>query len=419
MSAHPARAHVSPVVGAALLIVAVAAAGTGTWAQQAPPAPAPLTLDAALARALAANRTIAVARLQRPVAAAVTGVARERPNPDLTFEAARETPKQSFTFSLPIELGGKRDRRIGLAEAGVAATDAEIARLEADVLNEVRHAYFQLVAAERSVQLATDAEALWVRVHDAASDRLTAGLAPQLEERQAQADRLDARNDLTGARGEAAAARAALNVLLAQPADAPLVLADGLTSAPLPALADVLAQSQRVSTVLAALDRQIAEQTARRDLARALRRSDLTVGAAVTYLAMPDFHVGYRASVGITLPLFTTHTAAVVIEDAELTRLMAERDAAAADIAAAVTAALARATAARERMMLYDTEILPAILDIERMAQDDYVAGQHDLVYLITALQGNKDKRQRGLQAGLDYQLALADLERAMGTRLR
>jgi cobalt-zinc-cadmium efflux system outer membrane protein len=408
----------APAVPFAVLAWLVASSVTAPAAQTTAPS-APLTLDAALTRALEANRTIIVARLQRPVAAAAGAVARERPNPDLTFEAARETPKQSISFSLPIELGGKRDRRFGLAEAGVATTEAEIARVVADVQNEVRHAYFQLVAAERRMQLATDARALAIRVHDAADARFTAGAAPQQEERQAQLNLVEADQDVTAAGGEAAAARAELNVLLGQPTDTPLTLTDGLTARPLPALADIIAQASQANTALAALDRRIAEQKARRDLARAMRTPDLTAGAAITYLAMPEFHVGYRASAGITLPLLTKHTAGVVLEDAELTRLGAEREATAADISAAVTAALARATAAREQMVRYDTVILPIVLDIERMAQDGYQAGQRDLVNLITALQNNKESRQRGLQASLDYQLALADLERAMGTRLR
>ena len=38
---------------------------------------------------------------------------------------------------------------------------------------------------------------------------------------------------------------------------------------------------------------------------------------------------------------------------------------------------------------------------------------------LLQTLQAGREIRQRAVQAGLDYQLALADLERAMGTALR
>ena len=404
--------------GVGLIAAATVAAGAALHGRQAG-GPVPLTLEAAFARALAANRTIAAARLEAPVATAEQGVARERPNPDLTFEDDRETPRQSFTFTLPIELGGKRDKRVALATAGTARTEAEIASVVADVQNDVRRAYFELVAAERGVTLATDNEALWVRMHDAAGSRVAAGTAPQQEERQAQLSLLEAENDVTAARGEADARRAELNVLLGQPPDTPVAPADTLAPTPLPALDVLLTEARQNNVALTVFDRLIAEQTARRSLTNAMRRTDLTVGAAVTYLAMPEFHVGWRASAGITLPLFTTHAASVAVEDAELARLAAARDATAADLAAAVAAAYARAAAARERMVRYDTDILPVVLDVERMAQDAYSAGQRDLVNLITAQQNNRESRQRGLDAALDYQLALADLEHAMGSRLR
>src|SRR4249920_3432164 len=130
--------------------------------------PTPLPLDAAIARATEANRALAAARLARPVSAAGLGVASERPNPDLSYEYARETPKQSITFSLPIELGGKRDRRIELAQASVATTEADITRIIAEVQNDVRHAYYAVVATERRLELVSETRALALRVRDAA-----------------------------------------------------------------------------------------------------------------------------------------------------------------------------------------------------------------------------------------------------------
>jgi cobalt-zinc-cadmium efflux system outer membrane protein len=408
----------SPAVPAAIVTWLMAASIATPAAQQAASLP-PLTLERAMALATEANRTVLAARLQRPVAAAAVGVARERPNPELTFEATRETPKQSVMFSLPIEIGGKRDRRIGLADAGIAAINAEIDRVVAEVQNQVRRAYFGVVAANRRIQLATDARALAVKARDTAVARANAGEVAQQDAIQTNLGVFGADQDLSAARGDAAAARAELNVLLGQPADAPLTLTEDLTARPLPTLEGALAQVTQSNVALALFDRRIAEQTARRDLARALRKPDLTAGGGISYLAMPEFHVGYRASFGITLPLFTKHTAGVLLEDAELTRLGAEREAAVADITSAVSAALARAAAAREQMVRYETQILPLVVQLEQMTQEGYAAGQTPLVQVLTAQQQTRESRLNGLKAGLDYQMALADLERAMGTRLR
>src|SRR5262245_25152845 len=72
---------------------------------------APLTLDAAMSRAIATNRGLAASRLALPSAVAGVGVAGERLNPELSYEYAKETPRQAIAAAFPIELGGKRQRR--------------------------------------------------------------------------------------------------------------------------------------------------------------------------------------------------------------------------------------------------------------------------------------------------------------------
>ncbi len=66
-------------------------------------------------------------------------------------------------------------------------------------------------------------------------------------------------------------------------------------------------------------------------------------------------------------------------------------------------------------MRRYEKEALPRVVQLERMAQDGYNAGQTGFVALLQALQQAHETRQRGFQAALDFQSALADLERAMG----
>jgi len=381
------------------------------------PASAALTLDDALARALASNRTIAAARLAGPVSKAGVDVARERPNPELTYEAERELPHQAIGGSIPIELGGKRQRRIDLANATLLATDAELDRVIADVQHEVRRAYFSLVAANERVTIANDVRALAVRARDAAQVRFAAGDSPRLEAVQTQLALADADNEVTAATGEASAARAELNVLIGQPASAALTVTSALTLRPLPSLEEAVATASKSNVALALLDKRIAEQEARRAVAKSLQTPDVTAGSSFTYQAQPDFSYGWRLNFGVTLPVFTKHRAGVVVEEAELARLRAERMATEEDIAGSVTAALARATALSEALRRYQSDILPAAADVEQMAQDGYSAGQTGLVALLQALQSTRDIRRRGLQAGLEFQLALADLERAIGAR--
>lgn len=379
----------------------------------------PLTLEAAIARALEANPAISAARAARTVADAGVGVAGERLNPEASYEAERETPRQAIGLTLPIELGGKRGRRLDLAHATIAATDAEIAKTIAQVRNDVRRAYFELAAAHERRAMAGDLRELAVRARDAAQARLQAGDVPRLELLQTELALSDVENDLVAANSAVVALAAELNALLAQPLSAPITLADPVTLAPVPALGDAIIDATQSNVDILLIDRRIEQQTTRRALADALRKPDLAAGGAVTYDAEPEFRTGWRASFALTVPLFTTHKAGVAVEDAELRRLQAERASLVAATTAAVTAAHVRAAAAREQVTRFDNEILPRTLEVEQLAQVGYSAGQTGLPQLITALQQGRDIRRRRLEAALAYQIALAELEHAMGVPLR
>lgn len=379
---------------------------------------APLTLEGAIARATATNRTFLAAQLQRAVDLAGVDVARQRVNPELSYEYAKETPHQAFSLNLPIETGGKRQRRIDLAQATVAVTHADLQRLTIDLRSRVRVAYFAAVAANRREDLANDLRALAIRTRDAAQVRFQAGDVARLEVVQTELALADAENDVTAARGEIRATLAELNELLAQPAGSGVTLADDLGRATLPTLEQAQTLAAGSNTELALLDQRLAEQKARRDLAQAMRTPDVAAGAAYTYDAQPEFSHGYRFSAGVTIPIFTRYKAAVMVEEAALARLTAERDATLAQINAAVAAAIERAAAAREQVRRGETETLPRAAEVERMAQDAYVSGQTGLVALLQALQFTRDVRQRNLDALIQYQTALADLERAIGAPL-
>lgn len=398
-----------------VLAVAVVASPAGAAAQ----APASLSLADALARAADASPTVVAARTARAIDIAGVNVAGQRPNPEVGFEYARETPHWAFTGTVPIEISGKRQRRIDVANATLAVTDAETARIAADLRAEVRRAYFTAVAANRRIVFTQELAAIAARARDAAQDRFQTGAAPRLEALQASLTLAQAENEVTSAQGDANAARAELNALLAYPATAAPTLADPLDGNPLPALEAVVQQALASNAELAVLQKRVDEARARAALARAMRHPDPSVTGALTYDAPGEFTYGWRAGAAIALPVFTTGKPEVAVADATVLRAQADRDARAAEITGAVGAALARAAAARQSLDRYRNEILPNSLQVEQMAEESYRAGQTGLPAYLQTVQAAREVRRAALQAGLDYQIALADLERAMGTPLR
>jgi cobalt-zinc-cadmium efflux system outer membrane protein len=381
-------------------------------------APLTLSLPQAIEMALAANRSLAAARLARPIAGANVKVAGERPNPDLLLEKLRETPHEAATLSLPIETAGKRGHRIDVATADAATGEAEIARTTAATRNQVRRAFYTLLVAQRRAAEEEASLEIARRAAGAARDRFEAGAAPRLDSLQAELGAAQASNDAEGARGLLAASRSQLNTLLARPPQAPLTAAGDLAAGAVPETNAAIAGALAHSTELAVLDRRIAAQAAKVALARAQQVPNPVVQGAVTHDSPPDFVWGWRAGLTVTLPIFTTHHAEVEVEEATLAQLGAEREASAAQIAGAVTAAAAQAAVAQRQALRFRDEILPHALEVEGLAEESYRAGQSGLVALLQVLQTTRDLRLRAVQAGLDYQVALAELEQALGAPL-
>jgi cobalt-zinc-cadmium efflux system outer membrane protein len=384
--------------------------------QNAPPGSAPFTLQSAFALAAEHNPSLAAARLGRAADLAGIDVARERPNPEAAFEAGRDAPREVFSIGVPLEFGGKRGRRIDVANATLARTTAEIAVQALEVRRAVRMAYFEMVAASSRVEVTTELRGFAERTRNAARDRFESGAAPRLEALQAELALAQADNEQEAARGRMAAARAELNTLIGRPPDAAAEPSESFDAGALPA--DISA-AVTASPDIEAIDRAIDEAAARERLARAMRTPDPTVSGGILFDAPPDFTYGWKAGLAVTIPVFTRHDAGVRVEAARIIQLRAQRDARVRELTGQATAAAARARAARQRYLRYRDEIIPQLAMIESMAEDSYRSGQTGLAAFLQAMQAAREVRLLATDAGLEYQSALADLERALGGPIR
>ena len=405
--------NITPVV----VVCAFALVGPG-WARAQPAPPARLTLQAATDRALSANPAIIAARLAKAVNVAGLDVAAERLNPEATVELEKETPKQSFGVAFPLELGDKRSRRIALSEATLRAGDAELAATTAQVRNDVRRTYFEVLVATSRLTVLRELSDLSQRARDAAQARFESGDAPRLEVVQADLALNAAQIDATSVEGEVKASAAKLNALLALPLDTSHELSTAIDAGGPVVTIAVLELGRRESVELAVVDRRIEQQRAKLALAHALRAPDVVPSATFTHDAEPEFTYGWRAGVAITLPLFTTHKAGVTLEEAALEQLIAEREAARRRIEGDITAAAAMAETDRLAYARYRDVILPQAQELAQLAEDSYRLGQTGIAVLLQALQAARDVRLRSLETVSRYQTALADLERAIGAPL-
>lgn len=367
-------------------------------------------------RALTANPAIVAAQARRAIGTAEVAIAAERVNPEARIEFDRDEPHQAFGVAVPLELGGKRGRRIAVAEAAMRTADAEIALVIFETRTAVRRAYFDRAIADARRELIGELESIVTRARDAARQRFEAGSAPRLEVLQAELALAQAQNESIGARALSTAARTRFNALLGLPADAPTSL-EKAELEPLFTIEAALARARAGSAELAVFDRRLEEQRARIALANAMRQPDLTPEASVTHGFADDapFQTGWKVALAVSLPIFTSHRAGVALEESTLAQLTAERSAVDVRITAAVASTLAIAEAQRQQFIRYRDEIVPQAIQVETMAEDAYRLGQTGIAAYLQALQATRDARLKFLQAEADLQAALADLEQAIG----
>ncbi|WP_427307913.1 TolC family protein [Cupriavidus sp. H39] len=190
-----------------------------------PPAPAPagapqpaetLTLETALALAEAGSFTLSAAGKELDATEGDLIQARVRPNPELavsmedTRKASRSTTGQ---VNLPLELGGKRAARIGLAERGRELAQAELGGTRAELRAAVIARFFGVLVAQERVRLAEGSVGIASQAAAAAGRRVAAGKVAPLEATRARVEQANAELELAEATGALQTARQALAAL--------------------------------------------------------------------------------------------------------------------------------------------------------------------------------------------------------------
>src|SRR5438552_11950212 len=244
------------------------------------------------------NRELRAARRAVESAEAQQMIAGARPN--ATFSVATSAPASAakpdtwFRIDQPFERGGKRDLRLDAA-AGLqrAAVNDSL-----DVLRQqlalVRGAYFDLKLAEERSQVLAETAQLFSGTLGAAQRRLKAGDLAPADVAKVQVDYERSQNDARAAQAEFARAQLALAYLIGAERDARELRASDAW--PAAVRADMIALEQAIEArpdVVAARQRVEAAEKLR-DLARAQRTRDITVGAQYEYFPgnVPSNSVG-------------------------------------------------------------------------------------------------------------------------------
>jgi len=381
--------------------------------------PAPLTYDAALSLAMARNLGLEAARRQRAIREAAIRTARQIPNPDMALEVSRDTPHQVFSIDVPVEIAGLRRRRIDLAREEATLADLDVQAELRSVRRDLRRAFYALVAADERVRLAQEAVDIARRVRDAAQARFEAGAVPRLEVLQADLGVTRAETDLELARSTRVSSQASLAAVLNFAPDEPLAVSGTLADGAQTTLTyeRALALASASNPDLAAVDRQMAIEERRLQLVRA-ERVPTPIFSVSSLFNTPEFDVGPRAALTVGLPLFSRNQGEIAGSIAASSQLAARRAALRRDLENQVFAALARVDAQRRQAEAFARQLVPTAANLEALAEESYRAGRTSVLGVFEAQRNLRDIQRDALQASLDLQMALADLEELIGTPL-
>jgi len=372
---------------------------------------------------LAAKRAVESAEADKVIAA-------QRPNPTLSaavssLSASNWSAGSNFQnkpidtgiqLSQLIERGNKRQLRTEAAQNNLAATRSD----QQDVLRQqtlaMRDAFYDLSLAQERARVSEETLGLFRRSVDAAELRLRSGDIAASDLSRLKVDALRAENDVRQARADREKAQLVLAYFLGLEASAARIRTDGewpaVTSIPqsksiedaIDARADVRAARERF---------EAAKKS--RDLARAARTHDVTVG--VQYDHFPTQVTNNTFGVSVSVPLFVFYQFDGEIKKAEVAVNSAEEDL--QRIRALARADIARSRAdlesAQERVQRYTGSLLKEAQKAADAAEYAYKRGAVGVTDLLDARRTWYATRLDAAAAQADYAKALAAWQAAIG----
>jgi cobalt-zinc-cadmium efflux system outer membrane protein len=380
----------------------------------------PLTLQKALEMAEQRNLDLLAARQRRALTPARLQIAKQRPNPTLSFSASRDTPHQGLAFEQPLEFRFQRQRRIEQATEEGGLTELEIAALAWQVRCNVRQAYYAVAQARAESALQARMQGLAERLRDIAKERFEAGAVAQVEVFRAEAEVAKAQAELLLARESQKIALSQLNALLNQPAATTWELA-GSPEDMLPpvSLEAAIQRAYDLNPDLKHLAQERKVEQSRLGVLKAERYPAPSVGFGTDFNAPDEFRLGGRGQLSLVLPLFTRNQGEIAESLVNQRVLESRITAAKRATAGAVERAHLQLMALEMQVDIYRQKLLPAVRQLETLAEGSYRAGKSDILFVLDAQRNVQEVEHNYLNTLAAQQNAYVSLEQAVGGTLQ
>lgn len=411
---------------------APAVAQTPSYASNGDPA-----LAALIAEALEGNPRVRAALLEHQASRARVVQASTLPNPALSFTQhlagaqTRVGPQlSSISVSQALPWFGTLSDRRNIAAAQSDIVNQSHAEQRAEVVRQVKLAYYDLAYLDQALRITGEEEELLLHYEALAQARYSQGFGQQQEvvKLQAEVTRvLNRRQDLLRQRTDF---EAALNVLANRPVDTPVPAVE-IGERPAVALDEEALRGNGLSDRPEVRSARLRIESGGHEmrLARRSYRPDFTVGVAWGNVLGRRDEPGrtnpppgngrdtYSLTFGASIPVFrSSYEAGVREADARLSAAEEAYRDAANRVAFAVRSTAFRLTTIEGQLALFEDALLPQAEQALSATEEAYSAGVTGVLELLDSEEMLLDVRLGLARLQADYMKALAEMERAIGS---
>ena len=335
------------------------------------------------------------------------------PNPRVTYdrESVAGVTEHLAMVGQVLPITGRRPLEVSAASALVDAASGrasdQLRRLRADV----RLAFADLVAAQRRESELTSMRDRLQDLSAVLAKREAAGEAAGFDRLRAEREVLELDIDRAAAAADRARTQATLNGFLASSSAGTGITAVGAdaTRVPLPSVDELMTRAEQTRGEVSALRHEIdsasfAERAAGK---RVIPEPEVVAGTKSSNAGSGD--IGSVVTVHVPIPLFDRGRPEQAAARAKRSQAEAQLEVLRLALRSQIASWRDLVAQRRESADRYRTTAVPASMNLERIAQVSYDAGERGILELLDAFRGAASARVR--QAELDLAVRRAELE--------
>jgi len=393
------------------------------------PAKRSITISDAVSIFLKQNLQLVSARYDIDLSDAEKLTARLRPNPeisvgfsDIPLSISHPGNPQTFDYNISqtFELGGKRQKRIDVANADSEVVRAEFQTIVWQLTNDLKKKFYAVLLAESLLKVARENQKTFEEIVKHTTEVFNLGEISGLDLQRLEIEKFKFDSDVANSEKDYELALRDLRVTLGGDYRAMEIEVAGTIDYYQPyefSFAELRdkALAARPDLKAAQLSERAADASIR--LQNAQRIPDLTIGAGIEQV--PQGGSTYNFGVGIPLPVRDRNQGERAKALIQKMKAQNDQQLITNQVLSDVDKALVAFQIQKRRVELYRTGVLTKVDDIQRLTEFSLRAGESSTLELLDAIRTRRETLAGFYQTLFDYQVSLLDLELATATPLQ